>query len=195
LRSNGCGIIFRRIEEVTTETQDARQRIDPKEDLGPAHVVETLPSVLDVAGRLPYYLGPARPQQEQEEDALTNLRKLRRIQLINRSLEGPDDGEKEDEVNDFNAQFLAIEVHIAQLNESARALLDQRKVGKRVSINPIFTKDKKKAKLSSSSSLQRTLSLLLDNVDPDPKQTRFLAIQWQIAQLNQAAQALLNQRA
>jgi hypothetical protein len=98
-------------------------------------------------------------------------------------------------VDDFNAQFLAIQVHITQLNESAQALLDQRKAGKRVSINPIFTKDKKKAKLSSSSSLQRTLSLLLDNVDPDPKQTRFLAIQWQIAQLNQAAQALLNQRA
>jgi hypothetical protein len=79
-------------------------------------------------------------------------------------------------VDDFNAQFLAIQVQIHQLNESAQALLDQRKAGKRVSFKAILIKDKKKTKLSSSSSLRRALSPPLDHVDPDPNQTQFFTI-------------------
>lgn len=73
LRSNVCGITFRRIEEVLGDIQ-------------PTNSLDELDPV-DMPERSGH--GPARPQRKKQEgDALINLRKFRRIQLINRSVQG-----------------------------------------------------------------------------------------------------------
>lgn len=75
LRSIACGIIFRRIEEVIGDIQDTRHSID---ELNP----------IDVSERSVY--GPTRPPRndQEEDDALRNVRKFRRVQLISKSIQG-----------------------------------------------------------------------------------------------------------
>ncbi|KAH5533098.1 hypothetical protein HBI27_203240 [Parastagonospora nodorum] len=74
-----------------------------------------------------------------------------------------DDEEEEEEVDPAQAQFLAIQQQIAQLNETAQALLQQQKGSKRAS-----PKASSKKKKSSSKPLQRKQSLPL-SVPPQPK--------------------------
>jgi hypothetical protein len=67
--------MFRRIEEVVQEIQDTRQHSHSAEELG----------FLD--GTEGSVHGPEPPTENQEKDeALMNLRKFRRIQLIDKSL-------------------------------------------------------------------------------------------------------------
>jgi bromodomain-containing factor 1 len=78
--------------------------------------------------------------------------------------EDDDEDDDEEEVDPAQAQFLAIQQQIAQLNETAQALLNQQKGGKRAS--PKAAPKKKKTKPSSSSSLQRKQSLPLSVPPP-----------------------------
>lgn len=81
LRSDACGIVFRRIEEVIRDIQDTRQ---------PSHSANEVDPV-----DLPISVhGPARPprKEQEEDDVLINLRKFRRIQLISNSIQGEMEG-------------------------------------------------------------------------------------------------------
>ncbi|KAH0548194.1 hypothetical protein GP486_008089, partial [Trichoglossum hirsutum] len=72
-----CGTIFRRIEEVIEVIQDESQIIHSSDELDPEDEREGLVN------------GPARPPKKRkrgEDDALTNPRKFRRIQLISTSV-------------------------------------------------------------------------------------------------------------
>ncbi|CAN9435241.1 unnamed protein product [Alternaria alternata] len=71
---NTCGTIFRRIEEVTEETQDAEQQ--------KSSAVRSDQADMLVHG--PMHLRKMR----EEDDVLTNLRKFRRIQVISKSIQG-----------------------------------------------------------------------------------------------------------
>lgn len=75
LRSNTCGIMFRHIEEGIRGVQDTRQRGRYAGELDYVDVAEGL-----VHGPKPLSRKP------EHDDALMDLRKFRRIQLIDKSL-------------------------------------------------------------------------------------------------------------
>lgn len=77
LCSIACGAIFRHIEEVIEYIPDTSQTSHSSDELGPGDVPERSVN------------GPARPpkkRKREEDGALINVRKFRRIQLINTSI-------------------------------------------------------------------------------------------------------------
>lgn len=72
--SISCGTVFRRIEEVVEDTRDTSTQNSSSSEFG------DMPE-------MPVH-GPTRPHRKrrQEDDALTNLRKFRRIQLVDASI-------------------------------------------------------------------------------------------------------------
>jgi bromodomain-containing factor 1 len=72
--------------------------------------------------------------------------------------EEEEEEEEEDEVDPAQAQFLAIQQQIAQLNETAQALLQQQKGGKRAA-SPKAASKKKKTSLKRKQSLTQPLSV------------------------------------
>ena len=80
--SVACGAIFRRIEEVDKENFEDRQVLD--QDVEQANRLPEDSSPGDELQNLVY--GPSRPEKRKRErhNALTNMRKFRRIQMITR---------------------------------------------------------------------------------------------------------------